>query len=492
MRKTFLIDAPLPDAKKILGWMTHTWRRVLLPILLIITIASGTAHAWPTAGQWIPVYRGGFYLQDDIGDANGSRNIVSDANNPAAYMFNDGTYIHFRLRLDASPAGSGGQGLLQSFGWGVLFDTDANPANYEWLMMVDGIASTELVELWQNTSQKTLGDPSDSSEILAASVPASGNIQISLANTSFNGNPDFFLDWRFPYATFKQYTGLTDYSPLRLFFGSSNNANSLSADLVGASDLYSGLSDVSTPFGTMPTTGAVKFVADPAGNGDVIQITAGDTLYIRVDDGDVNYDNATKQTVTVTLRATSGDTATVTLTETGVNTGIFTGSIPTQSGAAVANDGILQVTPGATVNAEYIDGIDASYNRNQIRADSLWVVSLEPAISLVKSVDQAAAAPGTELVYTIHYRNVGMGAAVNLIIADAVPLFTTYVAGSLRIGSAASTYATATALTDAADGDAGQATEGSVIFTIPSVAANDNVPDSGSDEGKVYFKARID
>lgn len=464
---------------------------VLILSFCLSAIFGSEAMAWPTTGQWVPIYRGGLYLQDANGDASGSRNIVSDANNPAAYMFNDGTYIHFRLRLDADPSGQGGQGLLQPYGWGVVIDTNMNPANYEWLLMLDGISQNEVIGLWQNTSQRMLGDPADSAEILAASIPVSGNIQVSMANTAFNGNTDYFLDWRFPYATFKQFTGLTDYSPLRLFFGSSNNANSLAADLVGASDLYAGLSDVSTPLGTKPTTGSVRFVADLAGNGDVIQINAGNTLYLRVDDGDVNYDNLTRQTATVTLAATSGDTATITLTETGVNTGIFTASIPTQAGAPVANDGILQVVPGATVTVEYIDGIDANYNRNGIRADSVWIISLEPAIRLTKNADPATVLPGSEVIYTISYRNAGLGAASNLIIADSIPLFTTYVAGSLKIGNAASTYATATTLTDAADADAGQY-GGGVIFTISTVAADDGIAGSGNDEGKVYFKVRVD
>jgi hypothetical protein len=66
------------------------------------------------------------------------------------------------------------------------------------------------------------------------------------------------------------------------------------------------------------------------------------------------------------------------------------------------------------------------------------------------------------------------------------------VTGSLRIGNAASTYATANPLTDAADADAGQSGGAGVIFTIGAVAADDGVANSGSDEGKVYFKVRID
>lgn len=464
---------------------------VVFLILCLFLLAVSAAHAWPTTSQWVPVYKNGVYLQDPSKDASGSRDIVSDATHPAAFMFNDGTYLYFRLRLDGDPSGQGGQGLLQPYGWGVLIDTNMNPADYEWLLMLDGISQNEIVGLWQNTSQRTLGDPSDSSEILVASLPVSGYIQISLADTALNGNADYFLDWRFPYATFKQATGLTDYSPLRLFFGSSNNANSLAADLVGASDLYAGLSDVSTPLGTKPTTGSVKFTTDLAGSGDVIRINAGDTLFIRVDDGDVNNDNATRQTVTVALAATSGDTATVLLTETGVNTGVFTASIPSQTGTYTANDGILQVTPGATVNVEYIDGIDASYNRNRIRADSVWVISQEPAIGLAKSADPTEARPGSEIVYAISYKNSGLGAASNLIISDTVPLNTAYVTGSLKSGNAASTYATAAVLTDAADADAGQISGGNIIFILPTVAGDDGVANAGGDEGKVYFKVRI-
>ena len=82
----------------------------LISIFFLSALFGSEAMAWPTTGQWIPIYRGGMYLEDANGDANGSRNVVSDANNPAAYMFNDGTYIHFRLRLDADPSGQGGQG----------------------------------------------------------------------------------------------------------------------------------------------------------------------------------------------------------------------------------------------------------------------------------------------------------------------------------------------------------------------------------------------
>lgn len=469
--------------------------KLLLPALAFLVFLALSfplgAYAWPTAAQWTPVLQNGVYLQDPLGDAQGPRDVVGNAIYPAAYIFNDGDYIHFRLRLDGDPTGTG-QSLLRPFSWGVLLNTNQNPGTYEWMIMVDGMAKPEVITLWQNTVQGTLGDPSDRPEILHASVPVAGNYRITLADSTFGGNADYFLDWRFPYATLKNATGLTDSSPIQFFFGTSSHSNSISGDLVGGSDLYSGFSDVVTLVGTTPTTGEVSFVADLAGNGDVTQIFAGDTIYIRVDDNDLNYNNATLQTVTVTLIATSGDTAQVTLTETGVDTGIFTGSIPTEQGFPLAGDGILQVMPGDTVNVEYIDGIDALNNTNQIRADSLWVVALEPVISLVKSADPETAAPGGEVIYSISYHNLGQGAASNLVIVDAIPFFTTYVTGSMRIGDAESTYDTATPLTDEADGDGGHLSGNSVIFTISSVAADDGVAGSGSDEGKVYFKVAID
>lgn len=480
----------------LIKWLTDKWRffLFLLWVLPLPGFLPADAHAWPTTSQWIPVYKNGALLQDPSGDANGARNVVADPTHDAAFLFNDGTYLYFRLRLDKDPTGQGGQGALQAFGWGVELDTNLNSADYEWLFMVDGISQTEVITLGQNTAQGTLGDPSDKPEIIQATILVAGNVQVSAADTSINGDLDYFLDWRFPYATFKQVSGLTDTSPIRLFFGSSSSAMNLTSagsDLVGGTDLYTGFTDVTTLLGTTPTTGSVKFVSDLAGNGDVIQIIAGDTLYLRVIDNDMNYNNATLQTVIVKIIATSGDTTLLTLTETALNSGIFTASIPTQSGSPIAGDGILQVTPGATVSVEYIDGIDASYVLNQIRTDSVYVISLLPSISLIKSADPLSAPPGADILYTIHFHNSGVGAATNLIISDTIPLFTTYVTGSLKIGSAASNYTTATTLTDGVDSDSGRFIGAGVVFTVSNVTGDDGLPNAGSDEGKVYFKVRI-
>ena len=568
--------------------------------------------AWPTSGQWIPVYRNNIILQDSISDANGSRNIVSDSNNVAAFIYNDGTYIYFRLRLDSDPSGGGGQGFLQPYGWGVLLDTNLNASNYEWLIMVDGISQTEIIGLWHNTNQGALGSPGDSPETLAHSLLLNTNYQITPANTSINGNLDYFLDWRFPYDIMKQYTGLTDTSPLRLFFGSANNASTITADLVGASDLYAGFSDYITPFGTKPTTGIIRFV-DITGNTDVTQEYIGNILYLRVDDADRNYNPTALNTLQVTLSVPGGDTETITLTETGVNTGVFTGPITLTYGTPAAGDNIFQAAVGSTITATYIDAIDANLLLNQPRTDTLLVrgpvinvtksvapstaeaggtvtytitisntgtgmanvtqlvdvlppgfayvqgttsglTTLNPTVNgqiltwngtwqvpagenrqlvfnanagsisgtflnnvsvsglnfpafytgdtapvtigaalmtLSKTVDKISAIPGEEITYSIHYRNIGAGEALNIVIIDSIPLNTSYVSGSLRAGTAGSTYNTAIILTDISDTDAGYISGSTIIFVIPSVSPDDGTPGSGTDEGKVYFKVTV-
>jgi len=406
--------------------------RPFLMLLLALSLVPIHALAWPTPDQWIPVYKGGVFLQDPTGDAQGSRNIVSDPAHDAAFMFNDGAFIHFRLRLDQDPTGRGGQGFLKSFGWGVEIDTNLNNGDYEWLLMVDGIDKTEVIILYQNSVQGTLGDPSDDSETECASITVAGNHQVTPADTSFNGDQDYFLDWRFPYDTFKTCTGLTDGSPLRLFFGSSSSTNNLTeqgADLVGGSDLYSGFSDFITPFGAFPATGTVTFVADAAGNGDVSVIDGGDTIFIRVVDGDQNWNPTSLQTLSVTLTTPGGDTETVTLTETVVNTGVFTGSISSFNTTPVVDDGTLQVwAPGETATVTYLDLVDADLNLNQVRTDTLQI--LVPLISISKSVNPVSTASGGTLAYSIIIGNTGTGDAFVTQIEDVLPTGFAYVPGT--------------------------------------------------------------
>lgn len=82
-------------------------------------------------------------------------------------------------------------------------------------------------------------------------------------------------------------------------------------------------------------TGAIVASAD---------IQSGDGLRIQVTDSDLNVSFTTAETATATVtNNTNGDVETITLTETGINTGIFRATPPatTGSGSATSGDGTV-------------------------------------------------------------------------------------------------------------------------------------------------------
>jgi uncharacterized repeat protein (TIGR01451 family) len=90
---------------------------------------------------------------------------------------------------------------------------------------------------------------------------------------------------------------------------------------------------------------------------------AGDPVFVRVTDLDRNRDAAVVDTVDVRLTSRStGDVEVLRLSETGVNTGVFVGYMPTLTNAA-ASDCALQVERNADFDATYVDpgdGTDAA------------------------------------------------------------------------------------------------------------------------------------
>lgn len=414
------------------------WCRTIQVFLALCILAGlvspGMVLAWPTDGEWIAIKKNGIPVQDNNTDTNGSRNIVSQLPDGGGYVFNDGTTLFFRLRLDQDPTGTGGQGFLQSFGWGFEIDTNLNATNYEYLLSLDGIDRTEKILLQQNTITTSINDPGDKAEEIRASwLLSDTNHRVVAANTAFNGDQDYFLDFQIPFAVFKSATGLGDNSPIRLFAGSSPSANSLTesgGDLMGASDLTSGFSDYITPFGRAPTTATVTFVADAAGNGDDLVYQAGDTLYVRVDDGDQNVNATTRQTVSVVLTTPGGDSETVILTETGVNTGIYTGFLATANADVTSGDNTLQVQAGETLTVTYIDTIDASNNKNQQRSDTIGTGIVTPEMAVSKSVTPAITDSGGTVRYTVTVSNSGSGEGAMTWLQDNLPGGFSYVTGS--------------------------------------------------------------
>ncbi len=92
------------------------------------------------------------------------------------------------------------------------------------------------------------------------------------------------------------------------------------------------------------------------------QVHQGDPVFVRVSDPDQNMDRGARETIVVTVTDdVTGDAGVVRLTETGPDTGVFAGYVPTaRSAAAVPFDGVLQVVESSRITARYVDAANAT------------------------------------------------------------------------------------------------------------------------------------
>ena len=101
------------------------------------------------------------------------------------------------------------------------------------------------------------------------------------------------------------------------------------------------------------------------------------TLYIKVTDADRNTSTSSAETFTATVKSETETTAeSVTLTETGANTGIFMGSIAFEEATANNGDGKLQVSKGVKLTGTYVDPSDDFGNSKTITDLAFYSVSL--------------------------------------------------------------------------------------------------------------------
>jgi uncharacterized repeat protein (TIGR01451 family) len=73
---------------------------------------------------------------------------------------------------------------------------------------------------------------------------------------------------------------------------------------------------------------------------------------------------------------------------------------------------------------------DANGNDYTPMEDHADVIVTAPVMRLVKSTDVTTADPGDEIVYTIHYANVGTGVATHVTIVDTIPVDTTFISST--------------------------------------------------------------
>jgi hypothetical protein len=84
-------------------------------------------------------------------------------------------------------------------------------------------------------------------------------------------------------------------------------------------------------------------------------VHGGEPAFIRLTDGDQNRNDTVRDTVEVTVRSVAGDVERLRLTETGVDTGVFVGHVPTAVSTVVPNDCVLQVRRDESITVSYAD-----------------------------------------------------------------------------------------------------------------------------------------
>lgn len=191
------------------------------------------AHALPAFPaqdeDWEPLTHKGQPLTDVTGDYVDHRDIVGSSSAPSVYAYRDADFLYFRMRLDADPQLSSTN--FNDYGWGVEFDGDKDSDDYEAIATLNGFASPDQVELYENLIQATPNSPRDLSESFIASFVASKHARVELADSSINGDADYFVDWAIPLRELG-YTQVDIARPLRFVFGTTELVNTLSRDLL--------------------------------------------------------------------------------------------------------------------------------------------------------------------------------------------------------------------------------------------------------------------
>lgn len=108
-----------------------------------------------------------------------------------------------------------------------------------------------------------------------------------------------------------------------------------------------------------PPNTSLTFPAAPASSSVSLvpasQYAIGDTVFIRVSAYDQNKSATAIDTIVITVTTPAGDTETLTLSETGLSTGVFVGYIQSSTAAVAANNCTLNVARNQTATAHFID-----------------------------------------------------------------------------------------------------------------------------------------
>jgi uncharacterized repeat protein (TIGR01451 family) len=180
--------------------------------------------------------------------------------------------------------------------------------------------------------------------------------------------------------------------------------------------------DLGTPSVTEFTTGL---------NGPGTLVYAVDeTVAVRVTDIDQNTNPLVAETVTVVITSSTGDSETVTLTETGVNTGVFAATIPASGTVAgTVNNGTLYAIAGSVLNVTYVDPTDPL----DTSSDSASIPSAVAGVSVTKTLLSPADGQiviGEAAQFRVRVTNSGSTLLSTVQVVDTFPAALGYVSAS--------------------------------------------------------------
>ncbi|MDZ4405378.1 GEVED domain-containing protein [Prosthecobacter sp.] len=157
---------------------------------------------------------------------------------------------------------------------------------------------------------------------------------------------------------------------------------------------------------------------------------------VRVTDIDQNINITVAETLLATITSSSGDSEQVTLTETGIDTGVFVYSIPASSTVAgSSNNGTLYVPAGAVLTVSYVDPTDSTDTSNA----TATVPAIMPDVSVIQTLLSPADGQiivGEAAQYRIRVTNTGNTTLNTVQVVDTFP------AASLSYVSASATPTT--------------------------------------------------
>lgn len=165
-------------------------------------------------------------------------------------------------------------------------------------------------------------------------------------------------------------------------------------------------------------------------------VVEGDPFVLTVTDPDINAYSGARDLLQVTVTNTrTGETATVTLLETGNDTGVFSAQLPTAADPAAGSstDGVLNVQIGDELVGSYTDTLTGTGGTATLTDDTLVVGPGGPQLSGQKSVASIDSynLPGDDILYTLTVTNTG-GKPVDagsLFVVDTLPPEITFLFG---------------------------------------------------------------